>query len=786
MTWTFDASSGLKGCSNHADGNDGMLREANLIIVTGDEIKAWAPRVSYVSPGLETGRRHSSPSSWARKRGTRIFVLCLGLFIAPAMAQNKSPELVQPPICSAATAGYGALREICTVATLGSGHNEVKIDLTAQTAQIEIGGYKVTTDNYNASYLTPVVEAMPGDRVAARLSNILQRREHHGMTHGDANENPTNLHYFHGGIVSPNNARPKLAELGDGDNIYVHLKAGRNAGGDPNSFEYTVPIPGEGTLDARVLEGTGYIAHPVGLNWYHSHMHGISSDQVMGGMSGLLSVGEATANVKAACRADPNDRTKCSNDVVRDTADLRAMTEVRYALLRDIPLRNIGSLPEEANGASAEWDPPGRDFPQGTPCGVWKKDDSGLDLNPKLRAGFCQRDRNSAWLFTINGQRFPTITVEGGRNLLIRLADVSANIGYWLELYNEVDGTVLPLTVLGLDGVVPARPVPADQAQKPVEAINYNDLLLMPASRAEIFIRNDEKPHPTSQAYILRTKGLRGIGSDEWPEIQLARIVLKPNVVASSVAISLNVPVGHVRPEFATTLAVETPVLPEGCIRDLNAAFKEFRRITFLDGDQKDHWSLTTEIVRPDGTDLREEGGFTAENSGELPLGPIAFEEYLGPDGLVDWKKRHVCIQINRGTHTNSHKQLWVLFNATDTLHNFHIHQMKFRLATRQELEERHIDSAQTPSRTCPLPNTCAQPDYRLYDEAAPTGSNAEPLWHDTIPIPPFSKVFLVMSFDAKEQIGRFVFHCHILKHEDKGLMAPIEVWEPDTGSVLQ
>jgi FtsP/CotA-like multicopper oxidase with cupredoxin domain len=48
--------------------------------------------------------------------------------------------------------------------------------------------------------------------------------------------------------------------------------------------------------------------------------------------------------------------------------------------------------------------------------------------------------------------------------------------------------------------------------------------------------------------------------------------------------------------------------------------------------------------------------------------------------------------------------------------------------------------------------------------------------------MPPLSKVFLIMSFDANEQIGRFVFHCHILKHEDNGLMAPIEVWAGGSG----
>jgi hypothetical protein len=60
-------------------------------------------------------------------------------------------------------------------------------------------------------------------------------------------------------------------------------------------------------------------------------------------------------------------------------------------------------------------------------------------------------------LFTLNGQRFPTITVAGGKNLLLRIGNLSANVGYWLELYNEADGTVLPLTVLSLDGVVPEK-----------------------------------------------------------------------------------------------------------------------------------------------------------------------------------------------------------------------------------------------------------------------------------------------------------------------------------------
>jgi FtsP/CotA-like multicopper oxidase with cupredoxin domain len=72
---------------------------------------------------------------------------------------------------------------------------------------------------------------------------------------------------------------------------------------------------------------------------------------------------------------------------------------------------------------------------------------------------------------------------------------------------------------------------------------------------------------------------------------------------------------------------------------------------------------------------------------------------------------------------------------------------------------------------------------------------------HDTFPVPPAEtndqgnvlmvqdpadpsnlvaknpgRVFLLMGFRSPEQIGRYVYHCHILEHEDGGMMAPIEV----------
>jgi hypothetical protein len=60
-----------------------------------------------------------------------------------------------------------------------------------------------------------------------------------------------------------------------------------------------------------------------------------------------------------------------------------------------------------------------------------------------------------------------------------------------------------------VDGVVPARPVDLEGAKIPADVLPVNDLLLMPASRAEIYVRNDLEPlHSDTQVLILRTKGV--------------------------------------------------------------------------------------------------------------------------------------------------------------------------------------------------------------------------------------------------------------------------------------
>jgi len=82
----------------------------------------------------------------------------------------------------------------------------------------------------------------------------------------------------------------------------------------------------------------------------------------------------------------------------------------------------------------------------------------------------------------------------------------------------------------------------------------------------------------------------------------------------------------------------------------------------------------------------------------------------------------------------------WTILNRTDEVHDFHIHQIHFAA--------RRIDGR-------PVPH---------------------PVWQDTIVVHPRGSVELLMDFRDPVVRGTFLYHCHILDHEDQGMMAKIRV----------
>jgi suppressor of ftsI len=82
--------------------------------------------------------------------------------------------------------------------------------------------------------------------------------------------------------------------------------------------------------------------------------------------------------------------------------------------------------------------------------------------------------------------------------------------------------------------------------------------------------------------------------------------------------------------------------------------------------------------------------------------------------------------------------QHWRIANKTHEMHPFHIHQVHFST-------------------------------YAVNGRPV-----ADPVWLDTVNVPPDSTVDTVIDFTDPVIRGVAVFHCHILNHEDKGMMAKV------------
>ncbi len=89
-------------------------------------------------------------------------------------------------------------------------------------------------------------------------------------------------------------------------------------------------------------------------------------------------------------------------------------------------------------------------------------------------------------------------------------------------------------------------------------------------------------------------------------------------------------------------------------------------------------------------------------------------------------------------TSTLGTKEIWTIVNLSDEAHPLHIHDSPFQILTR---------------------NGEPPPDY-------------ESGWKDTVIVPPLQKVELIKDFsNYADPDGPFMYHCHILDHEDKGMM---------------
>lgn len=686
-------------------------------------------------------------------------------------------------------------------------HGQLNLIMTATAAPIDFNGVKTTGWVYEvcrrasstATSCRPGAVIRPyggiwlrvqqNDTVHIRLVNKLPAvpDAKHCAEIPDLANNPTNLH-THGLIVEPH--RSTGGSDAYGDYVFVEIRNPANASAcvqapAAKSDGSTAPMqaghmhsgaPGGAHPDMDVADGAveyaiSLVKHPSGLFWFHPHVHGVALNQVTSGLAGIITVGRPTDE----CQGD----AECQ-------AAIGAGAQ-RFLILKDSEVLANGTLLNQQDPAFC--------------LAV-----AGAGEAP--RQGVCPGDAAAGrdggrWFHTINGQVYPEIKV-GGHGDLWRIVNAAGSRAYDLSLAPDGDGEAIPLQVLSIDGITidstMAANLPALQAQlgrkmevfacpnppgaRRGEAVCTRHIRMLPSARVSVRVLNDQAG---ARKAVLRTADYRtGPDADDWPAIDLASVSLDPP--AAGVLTALHI-LGGVKDVLSTTGALGAPpsLLEPGAPRPAqldqvqqratlaqpsaappglrqaeafaidpalklgmrhdpscdNLAAGEHRRIYFGNPTPgRDSFGLATAVI---GVDGKEKAGTVT------------------PMRAFDPTQTTICLTASRvqGKPTS---ETWEVLNLTGEDHNFHIHQTRFWLLSSNPTQPGQIDEAVVLQDNVPLPHAS---DVTSCDGSVDRFKSGACKPNPIVLRVPFT------------QIGDFVFHCHILEHEDGGMMARIRVVAP-------
>jgi L-ascorbate oxidase len=604
-----------------------------------------------------------------------------------------------------------------------------------------------------------------GDTLKIRLVNRLPMLDPAKLSHvtdpGQANLvlNPTNLH-THGLVVQAR--APTLSDPTFGDDVFVDILNRSNGMPTPQTSHQHGSIKMD-FVDYRIDIPSN---HPSGQFWFHPHLHGIALNQVSAGLAGIISIGKAGNDGCGDVTCGPGPEGVVRHLILKDMQVLAAATFQGDGGL--VKFSDGEVLYQEDPAFCAQYPASASEVRQGSCPGADDSDDGGNNFT------------GGRWYFTVNGQPFPTVRMTAPDGEVWRLTNASGSASYDLELVDDARHAPMIMQLVSVDGVsihVPLDTPPGTVARlggarfkvvacPPASTsgdrslpVCVTDVVLMPSARAELWVTYRDAAGnvvaPASGATAtFKTIGLTtGAAGDSWPAVDLAKVEfaqrgpLRLASFATKVdgdALTANLPTGIFTAPVPYARAAP---LPAGC-----AALPSghSRRIFYGLEDTSDPTSF--------GLGYEE-----VDQHGQVVPGTQRPVERFDPSTST------ICLPLGPG-QTPVH-ETWQIINLGTELHNFHIHQTKFSLigtSTQPGQSQEHSAGAGIMEDNVPLPvvvpnvPTVAtnQNGYCTADQWRNGQCSSTPVLVDI----PFS------------QLGEFVFHCHILEHEDGGMMAKIQV----------
>lgn len=592
---------------------------------------------------------------------------------------------------------------------------------TGMNDKVRLRGYRGLGTDPDYPFVAPTISLLPGDTFRMTLNNRLPADDPSCADHQtDPNVphcfNSTNLH-AHGLWVSPS---------GNSDNVLLRI--------NPSvEFQYEYNIPAD---------------HPAGTYWYHPHLHGSTALQVSSGMAGALIIRGTRL---------PTPETPGDIDTLLRHDDGVPFQE-RVVLLQQIPYAC-----RDAAGR-VKTDPPAAD------TGVWVCEEGdtgtierydaplgsdGTPLGPEQFGPGVWRA--SGRYTTINGRTVPTfVGASAGRIERWRLihAGVRDSISLGFQKANPAQvamATSAAYTAASpeartafvdqvCDGVNIAQHALAEDGHTRDRLVEQTKSILHPGYRQDLLIA-----FPTEGLYCIVDGDLPagGTASQQAKSRQLLGFVQVgegPGLGGLGVA-------DHLKQELKIAA---TRFMPGAVSQKITDDLDRGLVLTAFEPLQ----SLLEE--EPDGEQtvsfrIGAAGGQLAFQIGKLDASgqPVDLASY---DPLT----------IHRTLQLGAVDQ-WKLKSAVAG-HPFHIHVNPFQIVEIIDRNGNDVSSFE-PGNTSPY-------------------ARLKGVWKDTLfiagpdaagPGPTY-----VLKTRYRRYIGDFVLHCHILDHEDKGMMQNVRIALPD------
>jgi FtsP/CotA-like multicopper oxidase with cupredoxin domain len=309
-----------------------------------------------------------------------------------------------------------------------------------------------------------------------------------------------------------------------------------------------------------------------------------------------------------------------------------------------------------------------------------------------------------------------------------------------LDLQVLFDGAVQTIQITGIDGV----PVNSQDGAQPGQLIPATHFLLPPAGRVEFLVN---APAPTVKVAQLITQNiLTGPLGDADPPRPLLNIQLVPAKVLNAA-----LPADGIVPAFMALNA--TQQLFGGIMNVTPAVTRTVYFAELQDG--------SAFFINASGCVTAAGAQCATQVTNGVPI-DTPFDSNNPPS-----------IITTQGT-----VEKWIIQNRAQENHEFHQHQIHFKVLEQDNFEAngsheapaidgQFLDMVQVPF--------CAGPPPANNSNNPPACVNAQ-----GNPVIPYPQVQALLDFRGMD-IGDFVFHCHILGHEDLGMMA-IERVCPSTG----